>query len=339
LAENPCAGDLSSTAIDANGQETPVPAAPATAPPIDCFYVYPTVSRQATTNANLEIDPEERAVATAQAAQFSQDCQVYAPMYPQLTLAAVADPSRINLPAALVAYNGVEVAFADYLAHDNHGRGIVFIGHSQGAMLLIELLKTQIDPNPALRRLLVSAILPGGNVTVPVGSSVGGDFANIPACVATDQIGCVVAYSSFEATPPPDALFGRTGGALGQLIPGGSGPLEILCTNPAALGGGAGVLIPVFPTGNVASTLGIALSMPAASTPFVSYSGRFTAQCRESGGADWLGIDPVGASASADGRLLAALSYNPAWGLHTIDVNIALGNLVNLVRSEELAYG
>ena len=70
------------------------PAAPAADPPIDCFYVYPTVSRQKTINANLTIDPEERAVAAAQAARFSQVCRVYAPMYPQLTLAAIARPER-----------------------------------------------------------------------------------------------------------------------------------------------------------------------------------------------------------------------------------------------------
>jgi len=44
------------------------------------------------TNANLKIDAEERAIAVAQAAQFSQVCNVYAPMYPQLTKAAIAKP-------------------------------------------------------------------------------------------------------------------------------------------------------------------------------------------------------------------------------------------------------
>ena len=41
------------------------------------------------------------------------------------------------------AYQDVRSAFFDYLAHDNDGRGIVFIGHSQGAGVLRRLLRAQ----------------------------------------------------------------------------------------------------------------------------------------------------------------------------------------------------
>jgi hypothetical protein len=58
-------------------------------PPIDCFYVYPTVSAQPGILANLHVDPTEIAVARAQASRFSQVCKVYAPVYPQLTLHAI----------------------------------------------------------------------------------------------------------------------------------------------------------------------------------------------------------------------------------------------------------
>ena len=63
-------------------------------------------------------------------------------------------------------------AFRDYLAHYNDGRGIVFIGHSQGAVILIRLLQQEVDRTPALRNRLVSALLMGGNVTVPKGQLV-----------------------------------------------------------------------------------------------------------------------------------------------------------------------
>src|SRR5258707_15876121 len=49
-------------------------------PPIDCFYVYPTVSGQKTGNSNLQIDPEENSIALYQASRYSQYCHVYAPM-------------------------------------------------------------------------------------------------------------------------------------------------------------------------------------------------------------------------------------------------------------------
>jgi hypothetical protein len=306
-------------------------------PPIDCFYVYPTVSRQKGVNATLAIDPEERAVAMAQAALFSKVCDVYAPMYPQLTLAAIAKPGQINISSALVAFGGVSTAWNDYLTHYNHGRGVVLIGHSQGAFMLTALMKTQIDPDPEMRRLRVSALLMGGNVTVPAGKSVGGDFANIPACGSATQTGCVVAYSTFDATPPADALFGRTGSPLDVFGGASKASLQVLCVNPAAPGGGSGALLTYYPTTGVSLLAGGSASSPVAATPFVAYPGEFSAQCRTASGATWLQVDRTGGA--ADKRPAAPRSSSPAWGLHVVDVNLALGNLVDLVRSESVAFG
>jgi predicted small lipoprotein YifL len=336
LAGNPCAGNLDATAFDANGKSTAKPASSAADPPIDCFYVYPTVSRQTTVNANLTIDPEERAVAMAQAAQFSQVCRVYAPMYPQLTLDAIKTPSNINLLSALGAYTGVDSAFKDYMARYNDGRGIVFIGHSQGAMMLIQLLKTEVDPNPETRKLLVSALLMGGNVTVPIGKSVGGDFSNIPACASRTQTGCVVAYSSFATTPPADALFGRIATALTIGEKSSTVSLQILCVNPAAPGGGTAALQPYLPTTGLEAILGAAAPKLTAPTPFVTYPNQYSAHCVTSGGATWLQVDKT--AGKVDLRSYVANVQSATWGLHLIDVNIALGDLVALVRAEAGAY-
>ena len=338
LVDNPCAGDLDATVIEANGSTSLEPAAPAKDPPIDCFYVYPTVSRQKSTNATLAIDPEERAVAIAQAARFSQVCNVYAPMYPQLTLAAIAKPASISVTSALVAYQGVESAFNEYMANYNHGRGVVFIGHSQGAFILTALLKADVDSTPETRRLLVSALLLGGNVTVPTGKTVGGDFANIPACGSTTQIGCVVAYSSFNTTPPANALFGRTDSALNIFGGGSSETLQVLCVNPAAPGGGSAALTPYMPTQDLSALLGTGApkSPVAAKTPFVTYPDEFSAHCQTAGGATWLQIDRT--TSTTDHRPGVSSVGSPRWGLHVVDVNIALGNLVDLVHSEASAF-
>ncbi|MFI5258459.1 MAG: DUF3089 domain-containing protein [Candidatus Limnocylindrales bacterium] len=336
LANDPCSGNLNATSVDASGAATLQPAAPVPDPPIDCFYVYPTVSRQTTTNANLTIDPEERAVAVAQAARFSQVCRVYAPMYRQLTLAAIAKPSSISLASALVAYAGVDSAFRDYMADYNHGRGVVFIGHSQGAMLLTALLKYEVDPDSAALRLTVSALLMGGNVTVPVGKTVGGDFANIPACASVGQTGCVVAYSSFDTTPPAGAVFGRIGSPIDPFATSSTVPLQILCVNPASPSGGSAPLEPYFPTAGLSLFLGSHAPALTASTPFVTYPNEFSAECKSAGGANWLQIDRTGGT--SDVRPGLSIAEAPTWGLHVVDVNIALGNLVDLVRSESAAY-
>ncbi len=334
LAANPCQRDLTATSFDSNGVETAQPARPAADPPIDCFYVYPTVSRQKGVNANLTIDPEETGVAIAQAARFSQVCRVYAPMYPQLTLAAIATPSKISYSSALAAYASVATSFHNYMANYNHGRGIVFIGHSQGAMMLTALLRPEVDTKPEVRRLLVSALLMGGNVRVPIGKSVGGDFANIPACSSAGQTGCVVAYSSFDKMPPADAVFGRIATAISS-FGGSTAGLEILCVNPAAPGGATANLQPYFPTSDLGQFSAGAARNFAASTPWVAFPNQYAANCVKSDGASWLQIDRIGST--SDKRPVVSPS-DQRWGLHTVDVSIALGNLVELVRSESAAF-
>jgi Protein of unknown function (DUF3089) len=328
LAKDPCTPSLTTTVATATGQKVSVVHTPTAADPLfDCFYVYPTVSDQKTANANLTIDPTERSIALYQAARYSHDCRVYAPMYRQLTLSAIG--GSVSASAATVAYDDVLNAWATYLRKYNHGRGVVLIGHSQGAFVLRKLMASQIDPHPKFRRLLVSAVLMGGNVTVKQGSDVGGDFKHIPACHSATQVGCVIAFSTFDAVPPHGSLFGRTT-AKG---------LRVLCTNPAALGGGSGLLDPVFPTapfapGSTISAGTARLGIPAirVSTPWVSTPVAYSAHCSSAGGANVLEIAPLA------GAPVLHPSPDATWGLHLVDGNIALGNLVAIVHSQGMNY-
>ncbi len=331
LAANPCAGDLSATVIDPAGKSAIQQPQVAKDPPIDCFYVYPTTSRQKTDNADLSIDPEETAVAVAQAALFSQVCSVYAPIYPQVTIEAL-NSGRITQTTIGVAYEGVRAAFADYMANYNHGRGFVVMGHSQGAMMLVGLLHLEIDTLPVVRKLLVSALLMGANVTVSVGNTLGGDFDNIPPCDSGATTGCVVAYSTFDETPPPDAAFGRVSGLTIFSFPK-VGTQQILCVNPAAPGGGSAVLSPYFPTNKIAGLAGA--PKPTPTTPYVSYPDALTAECQTDGDATWLQITRTGPAGTTPAF---AGSEGPSWGLHDLDVSLTIGNLVDLVRAESAAF-
>jgi hypothetical protein len=256
-------------------------------------------------------------------------------MYPQITLAGIATPSKITYGSAITAYSSIYSSFGNYMANYNKGRGIVFIGHSQGAMMLTALIKSEVDAKPEVRRLLVSALLMGGNVTVPVGKTVGGDFASVPACASSTQTGCVVAYSSFDRTPPADAVFGRIATAINPFGPTATGALEILCVNPAAPAGGTADLQPYFPTGGLALFLGTAAPSLDTSMPWVAFPKQYAAHCVNAGGASWLQVDRTGGA--SDKRPVVPAGA-PTWGLHTVDVNIALGNLVELVRSESGAF-
>jgi Protein of unknown function (DUF3089) len=298
-------------------------------PAVDCFYVYPTVSDQKTTLANLHVDPEERSIALYQAARYSQYCRVFAPMYRQVTVTALDSGNKESPRQLATPVNDVRAAFATYLRRYNHGRGFVLIGHSQGSFVLEQLIAKDIDSKPAVRRRLVSAILLGGNVLVRRGKNAGGSFRQVPACRSATQLGCVIAFSTFDQPPPANALFGRTTVAGDQ----------VLCTNPAALSGGAAKVDPVFPSAPFApGTLiaaGISLlkiTQPTASTPWISEPGAYRARCSSAGGAHVLQVTAL------RGAQTATPSPAPTWGLHLLDANIALGNLVSVVHSEANAY-
>jgi hypothetical protein len=332
---DPCTEPLTTTVVQTDGETSIEYARRAENPPINCFYVYPTVSEQAYENANLEIEPQQTQIAIEQASRFSQVCKVYAPMYPQVTLAALNDPP-VSTAATIKAYLGVAAAFREFLTKFDDGRGFVLIGHSQGAALLEQLIKISIDPDPGLRRLLVSALLMGGNVLVPEGRVVGGSFRNIPECQAADQTHCVVAYSTFLQEPPPGAYFGRP---ESPLFGGGENKgMQVACVNPALLvqNDRAGALLPYALTTPFPGQIGGYIEAPTAATPWVAAVGLYTAQCHNENGASWLQVNPVGTP--VDPPSYVKESLGPDWGLHLYDIGIALGNLVKTVGFESAAY-
>jgi pimeloyl-ACP methyl ester carboxylesterase len=339
-AADRCTSNLDATVVPASGPSSVQKGSDAAHPAIDCFYVYPTVSGQSGALADLHIDGAETAVAQYQASRFSQDCRVFAPMYRQFTLKALTTPSDLTAANAVTAYEGVAAAWQDYLEHYNDNRGVVVIGHSQGAAMLIGLLARRVDGDPSARARLVSAIILGGNVTVPIGKTVGGSFKHIPACSSTTATGCVVAYSSFDTQPPADSLFGRPGAGVSGLIPGAkqaTAGMQVLCVNPASPGGGTGPLIPYFPNSEASAGLSAnGATGPTVTTPWVTEPGLYTGQCQYKEGASWLQVSgPVHAG---DPRPIVTQSIGPTWGLHLVDVNISLGNLVSLVGAEGRAF-
>jgi hypothetical protein len=337
---DPCTGAkgaLNTTNINANLEES-LQKVSAKAPKVDCFYVYPTVSEQLTPNANTTVEPQEEAVAEEQASRFSQDCKVYAPMYEQLTLAAINGfLGPITEGESIQSYVDVKAGFHEFMKL-NKGRPFVLIGHSQGSAELEQLIKEEVDPMPSVRSKLVSAIILGGNVYVPEGKTVGGSFQNIPTCQAATQTGCVIAFSTFYKEPPTPSNFGRAEkGVLGAPPPPGS---EIVCVNPALLtqNGGSGPLLPSFATKPFPGAIGKFTGPTPVSklgTPWVSLPGQYTAQCKNEGGAQWLNITPVG---NGDQREDVQELLGPEWGLHLFDVGLTVGNLVNTVAIQEKAF-
>src|SRR3954468_21479752 len=286
LAADPCRGDQTTTYVEPDGSaRVATPAVPA-APPVDCFYVYPTVSNQPTPNATQTPDPEARSIALYQAPRFSTRCAVYAPLYREVTAAGVSTASQTHDTKGYeTAFTDVREAWRAYLRDDNRGRGVVLIGHSQGSRMLRALIRRDIDPSGAVRRRLVSAIIPGANANT-------NDFAHVRPCGSATQTSCRVSYSTFNAPPPDDARFGRTdtdpvGHALG--LPDG----PVICTNPAALSGTGEHLASLVPSQPFAPGVILALLLklyhgppPMADTPWLQPTDHYTGRCETANGAN-----------------------------------------------------
>jgi hypothetical protein len=312
------------------------------AAPIDCFYVYPTVSSDATPNSDMTADPAELGVIRSQFARFGSQCRTYAPLYRQVTLAALragigGTPMQVD---RTLAYTDVLDAWNYYLQHDNNGRGVVLIGHSQGSGVLTQLIRNEIDGKPVQSRL-ISALLLGTSLPVPKGKDVGGAFQHVPLCRSATATGCVITYASFRSTvPPPDnSRFGRVQGEN----------MVSACTNPAALGGGSGALHSYLSSGGASitgsSSAPRAWTTPATpiDTPFVSVPGLLTAQCVSNSKGSYLEVTVHGNPGDPRtddivGDVMANGAVNASWGLHLIDVSLAMGNLVDIVREQGKAF-
>ncbi|MBB6226063.1 hypothetical protein FHS79_000214 [Polymorphobacter multimanifer] len=336
-----CAVPIAVTAVAANGTTRPdaLPT-PKMAPQIDCFYVYPTVSTDQTPNSDLVIDAAERNVARVQFAQMRQVCRPYAPMYRQVTLKGLRDAMTGQATTAdrAMAYQDVAAAFAHYMKHDNQGRGVILYGHSQGSGVLKALIANEIEGKPAAAQV-IAAWLPGTNVLVPEGKPVGGDFKVMPLCTAADQAGCILSWVTFRntATPPASARFARTS------QPG----MKVACTNPAALRGGKAMMRAILPAGpsivDNSTPVPVWASGASVTTPFVSLPGLLTGECIDEGGAQRLSI--ITNADSADprtdeigGDVIVAGQVQADWGLHLIDVNVALGDLLALAPAQAAAW-
>jgi hypothetical protein len=328
-----CSSPIATTALHPNGYGSSGQNSVAKDPPIDCFYVYPTVSRDQGLNSDLKAS-EEIGVAQGQFTRFASVCRTFAPLYRQMTLSAVAAFSAgadIDAAAAL-AYSDVAAAWRNYLATKNKGRPFVLIGHSQGSLMLQMLIAREVEKDPAVARRMKLAIIPGFNVIVPQGKLVGGTFRTTPLCSQPGETGCVISYVSFREknVPPAGAIFGVAD------QPG----MTVGCVNPARPG--AKDWVPLDSYWYARSSLPVPggpiswSSEGAPATPFVRTEGLVSAKCINDGQRGYLWIrtnhkagekwtDRVGGEVGMLGMFM------PGWGMHLSDIYEAQGDLVREV--------
>jgi hypothetical protein len=329
-----CSTPLPTTALNANGYGSTGLSTVAADPPLDCFYVYPTVSSDPAMNSDMSPGREEKLTTEAQFARFASVCRTYAPVYRQMTLTAVAAyaAGADIAPAAQLAYRDVLAAWRNYIRTRNGGRPFVLIGHSQGSLMLQQLIARDIEKDPAIAKRMKLAIIPGFNVLVPQGKLVGGTFKATPLCNRAGDTGCVMSWTSFREknAPPPGAMFGYAD------QPG----MTVGCVNPALPGSRDWVRLDSYwfsrstlplPGGPIQwSTEG----QPP--TPYVRTEGLVSAKCVNDGPRGYLSIrtnhapgdkrtDRIGGEVAVLGMFL------PGWGMHLADMAEAQGDLIRQV--------
>lgn len=345
IADDKCKINLDATIIGTDGKTTVEKFKAATDPKVDCFFVYPTVSDDKTWASDWTVDKMEIEDIKLQFARFGSVCRQFAPIYRQTTLTALRiasggpQPIGERLPAGVGGYNDVLDAWNWYMANENNGRGVILIGHSQGAGVLARLIANEIEGKPAQKQF-VSAMLLGSTVLVQPGKDTGGTYKSIPLCRAEDQTGCVISYASFRNTlPPPDtARFAKAAG--GNIA---------ACNNPANLASGQGVPDSYFMTrGFLNGSAGPnqpdwAKPQPTITTPFVKVPGLISTKCVQNGEYHFLEmtVTPDPADARTDelaGEIMRATGPDLNWGLHLIDVDLSMGDLVRIARKQSAAW-
>ncbi|CAN5177440.1 DUF3089 domain-containing protein [soil metagenome] len=317
-AEARCTADLDALIVRADGSRVPEPFRLADNAPIDCFYVYPTASREPSNYSDMAASPELIRAVRNQAGRLASRCRLFAPIYRQLTLAGLNQALSGKLAdRGDGPYLDVLAAWRSYLERDNQGRGVVLVGHSQGTALLQRLIAEEIDGKPVQSRL-VSAFLAGDrSLPVPRAAVKGGVFKQIPLCQSAAQTGCVYAFGSYPASD------------LGTVHHFGHDPgkgLVPACVNPAAPAGGKGALEAYLPRPAFA---------PGNDPPWVKLVGQLSAECTQVGADNVLAISLEDTVFS--GLLKAMLdrgSSRTGWGLHPLDLNLAMGSMLDLLDAQ-----
>lgn len=170
----------------------------------DLFIVCPTVSMGSDGSTNMDLtDEDDRAsfvgALNMELGIYDEYCTVYAPFYRQATLSTYTADAEVSDAALELAYEDVRAAFEYYLERNPDGP-IVLAGFSQGADMVIRLIKDYFD-DEELQGRLVAAYAIGWRLTQEECD----EYPWLQAAQGEDDTGVVITFSS-EAESVTDSL-------------------------------------------------------------------------------------------------------------------------------------
>ncbi|MEQ8352671.1 MAG: DUF3089 domain-containing protein [Leptospiraceae bacterium] len=164
----------------------------------DVFFVHPTTYLSSDGwNApySASVNVYGLSPLKLQASVFNGSARVFAPRYRQATLYSFVDNTSNSRQAFSVAREDVLKAFQYYLKHHNNGRPFFLAGHSQGSMLLIDVLAEYLDSNKNPN--FVAAYLPGWAVKPD-------RFKRLKPCMSATDTGCYISWNSKKWGSKPE---------------------------------------------------------------------------------------------------------------------------------------
>ena len=129
--------------------------------PADVFYLPGTLQHGSEAGFFDPFKPALRALAVrdlrTQASAFARAGHIFMPHVRQLSMETHFLPEKERRKAFTVPLQDAERAFLHYLEHWNRGRPLLLAGQSQGAAILLHLLKNMFG-NRDIYRCLVAAL-------------------------------------------------------------------------------------------------------------------------------------------------------------------------------------
>ncbi|WP_319765049.1 DUF3089 domain-containing protein [Maridesulfovibrio sp.] len=137
--------------------------------PVDVFYVYPTIY-PGTCPKNMDVFNKElrsdvQGLLKAQAGVYSASANLFAPYYRQVSFACLDPNEDMTLNSYFrIGADDVHRAFDYYLSFLNKGRPFILASHSQGSVVMLDLLRSRFH-DKKLQKQLVAAYVIGFSIT------------------------------------------------------------------------------------------------------------------------------------------------------------------------------
>ena len=208
--------------------------------PMDVFFIHPTTYMKSSSwNAAFDdasaLPMLENIALKNMASAFAE--KIYAPRYRQATTGAFYDDSGQGEIAQHRAYQDILSAYDNFLLRRDQTKPFMLVGHSQGALHLLNLLKDRVA-NSSERTYLVAAYIIGWPVSIDEDLSAIG----MKPCETESETGCIISWMSYaEGADTSELKLWYSSSLAHSEKPRSSS--SMLCTNPLnwAVGGSAGV--------------------------------------------------------------------------------------------------